>query len=228
MIPVYDGISDVSIHASAGEATGPAQPEPVAIERFYPRLRGGGDIASTSRASGTWEFLSTPPRGRRPAGLAPDTGSRCFYPRLRGGGDDSLRPPPPSCSSFYPRLRGGGDSVWAAVTPISNSFYPRLRGGGDVTCRSISRPCHRFYPRLRGGGDGGALLKNFDLAMFLSTPPRGRRRAWAARRWTRNYRFYPRLRGGGDNASNAATVTNLVFLSTPPRGRRPRETRRQS
>jgi len=81
-----------------------------------------------------------------------------------------------------------------------------------------------------------------NVSVFQSTPPRGRRLAWAeetlglsvsihasAREatyriwdwWRRGLCFNPRLREGGDRNAFAKHTTLGGFQSTPPRGRRP-------
>ena len=57
----------VSIHASAREATGDSAWPDIIHGCFYPRLREGGDTAGRFPAPRFPAFLSTPPRGRRPA-----------------------------------------------------------------------------------------------------------------------------------------------------------------
>ncbi len=101
---------EVSIHASAREATlwsavipmtplsfdprlraggdrRQERPSPRSTG-FDPRLRAGGDLSTPGRRAVDDQFRSTPPRGRR-LGTAPTSraGSR-FDPRLRAGGDD--------------------------------------------------------------------------------------------------------------------------------------------
>ena len=55
---------------------------------FNPRLRAGGDAASSRGMTARFEFQSTPPRGRRPPRRSPiHCRSSGFNPRLRAGGD---------------------------------------------------------------------------------------------------------------------------------------------
>ena len=175
--PIASAIpSSVSIHASAGEATTLCRRRCSSIRSFYPRLRGGGDCASLGSSS---------------------TGHG-FYPRLRGGGDLSLVLLTCRRVGFYPRLRGGGDCRRPRLRRCSASFYPRLRGGGDLIRRSSTRRSISFYPRLRGGGDVRPPPRRLFPPLFLSTPPRGRRRSRCVVDIAEAACFYPRLRGGGD------------------------------
>ncbi len=101
--------NDVSIHASAREATKQASHTESAFKSFNPRLRTGGDGSS---------------RGNT-------TQNKSFNPRLRTGGDclDIYRSH--VCRSFNPRLRTGGDSACRVEIRHDQRFNPRLRTGGD-------------------------------------------------------------------------------------------------
>ena len=78
---------DVSIHASAREATNYAFRFDLSLLRFNPRLRTGGDDDN---------YLCLLSYGS-------------FNPRLRTGGDEHFTEPWQLMASFNPRLRTGGD-----------------------------------------------------------------------------------------------------------------------
>jgi len=84
--------TDVSIHASAREATRQARPLCGGSQSFNPRLREGGDVDLPDTSYARDLFQSTPPRGRRR-----NRRTRmlcnvlCFNPRLREGGDTPTR-----------------------------------------------------------------------------------------------------------------------------------------
>ena len=188
----------VSIHASAREATLGHLVWTHFRDRFYPRLRTGGDSPEAGGSISAWRFLSTPPHGRRPGrrGNGASEPNVSIHASAREA-TRAARWRRGSSGSFYPRLRTGGDSPTAWQAPPDRSFYPRLRTGGDkepgapqeildVSIHASAREatqCHRrVSPRL----------------WFLSTPPHGRRPG----RWNR------------ERMASA-------FLSTPPHGRRP-------
>src|SRR3546814_6593708 len=58
-------LDNVSIHASAQEATSCLVVTPQSRSGFDPRLRAGGDLATIKAASVAPTFRSTPPRRRR-------------------------------------------------------------------------------------------------------------------------------------------------------------------
>ena len=81
------GVQQVSIHASAREATtGVPARRPCSL-CFNPRLREGGDSHGWRGRTMTPMFQSTPPRGRRRQLLCCPTACPCFNPRPREGGD---------------------------------------------------------------------------------------------------------------------------------------------
>ena len=68
------------------------------------------------------------------------------------------------------------------------------------------------------------LADGAEIALFQSTPPRGRRHLSTA--WGQLLRcFNPRLRVGGDVDAVEALTEAILFQSTPPRGRRPAQLR---
>ena len=118
----------VSIHASAREATSAdiyahehmssfdprlraggdpsSRSSSPSWRSFDPRLRAGGDLACRMSAARGLMFRSTPPLGRRrPATSQHSMPRRCFDPRLRAGGDRRRHILCPPSSSFDPRLR---------------------------------------------------------------------------------------------------------------------------
>ncbi len=188
----------VSIHASAREATQPAD--------AVVGARGG--------------FQSTPPRGRRPSwSTRPSRSSSRFNPRLRAGGDVAGRDgyQPPGDVSIHASAREATIRTRECSAPwLFQSTPPRgrRRPGTSRACRRRS-----FNPRLRAGGDARDEPTPTDApvsihasareatvpvqhagvpSLFQSTPPRGRR-----------------------PIDFCDHVPGIAFQSTPPRGRRP-------
>ena len=133
----------VSIHASAGEATGRGRwRRRPRSSRFNPRLRRGGDWECTAVIqSPRGMFQSTPPQGRRPADLqetiaassefqsTPPQGRRPKMPNTLPGMTKFQSTPP---QGRRPRTSRRG----SASGP---GFNPRLRRGGDPLspCRLV-------------------------------------------------------------------------------------------
>ena len=192
------GVSQVSIHASAREAT---------VNTLAEGLRKLVSIHASAREATrasldcwpfSWMFQSTPPHGRRRVKTGMEPRMSCFNPRLRTGGD------------VYPNRK----------LTAPRSFNPRLRTGGDLTegwtwlrnSRFQSTPPHGRRPQLPPAKMGEAVVSIHASAReatgalfqsgardtpFQSTPPHGRRRQASGH-------FQPPCQ----------------FQSTPPHGRR--------
>ena len=193
----FRGLSRVSIHASAREATSGHYVTSAYILRFDPRLRAGGDGIA-----------------RRPARSA-----SCFDPRLRAGGDRSSHCATPPKDGFDPRLRAGGDPIIISLSGFVDGFDPRLRAGGDqwdeaggagfgdvsihasareATSRRPHRATSGWFRSTPPRGRRRTLALQFKRnSVFRSTPPRGRRPSDTRGAFTM-HGFDPRLRAGGD------------------------------
>ena len=212
---------DVSIHASAREATR-RRGNPVAHEtRCNPRLRTGGDYPVTNEEV-TVREVSIHASAREATGAIGFAGpaQRGFNPRLRTGGDTKAGMSSCDVLCFNPRLRTGGDDrAWRGCW-FRGCFNPRLRTGGDmavlITVVAMS-PFQSTPPHGRRRGLGACQCPGMA---FQSTPPHGRRRSthrtvvtrpgvsihasareatWARMRKTlTRTSFNPRLRTGGD------------------------------
>ncbi len=166
---------DVSIHASAQEATSTDTP----LHRSsFVSIHASAQEATFGHATNSpaTAFQSTPPRRRRPcgplplwlhgvsihasaqeatSGLSHRCPSRRFNPRLRAGGD--------ATSSEFASRRGAFQSTpprrrrrrWRSRPTRCRSFNPRLRAGGDGGPAAGPQWSGCFNPRLRAGGDGG-------------------------------------------------------------------------
>ncbi len=101
---------NISIHASAREATIRTENDFLEHIYFNPRLREGGDFLLPRRSSRTSHF----------------------NPRLREGGDIPYHGAIQQPNYFNPRLREGGDIPYHGAIQQPNYFNPRLREGGDA------------------------------------------------------------------------------------------------
>ena len=232
----------VSIHASAGEATRVSGRNwPIGRVSIHASA-GEATVALPADRAVSSAFQSTPPRGRRPRPADGPTRQACFNPRLRGGGDRCGARRRRSHRRFNPRLRGGGDSAARSGEGLRLCFNPRLRGGGDLREGEDSAEVLSFNPRLRGGGDqrlecfhglrrvsihasaGEATrdpTRQADLLKkFQSTPPRGRRPEHRAGQAARSA-FQSTPPRGRRLHGVRAFLSSKRFQSTPPRGRRP-------
>ena len=145
----------VSIHASAREATCSARAWPSRFWCFNPRLRTGGDGPEGGRVCRETGFNPRLRTGGDPTsnGVAPDHGRVSIHASAREA-TCVRRGEQVAVQSFNPRLRTGGDPAMYERPPRSSSFNPRLRTGGDA---------NRFFLFNKSG-------------VFQSTPPHGRRR----------------------------------------------------
>ena len=191
---------EVSIHASAREAT----PDHCAAWawsiRFNPRLRTGGDMSSPGgkpvvccfnprlRTGGdgpgrsltvlTQRFQSTPPHGRRRVG----PGSWARLVRFQSTPPHGRRPSrrcslPLTASGFNPRLRTGGDFGRSdGLNPCTAVSIHASAREATPTRSPVAVICLGFNPRLRTGGDNFAPSIAPKHWKFQSTPPHGRRR----------------------------------------------------
>ena len=189
----------VSIHASAGEATRWRRAASRVRRGFNPRLRGGGDMDDYDEGYTDGLFQSTPPLGRRPRALCQRAAHIAVSIHASAGEATLSRCAPlrrQRC--FNPRLRGGGDTRCVARWASARSFNPRLRGGGDVRSESYGPP----------------------IDPFQSTPPRGRRLP-RIRNWSANSEFQSTPPRGRRHSRGLKITVYAGFQSTPPRGRRP-------
>ena len=127
-----NAIQQLSIHASAKEATLISNTQDIIALTFNPRLREGGDLIALEKS----KVYSA------------------FNPRLREGGDQSWTKNHIAATHFQstpPRRRRLGAGV-ANVGTIY-AFNPRLREGGDLYRLGICKQPPTFNPRLREGGD---------------------------------------------------------------------------
>ncbi len=215
--------SDVSIHASAREATLFSRQTNRWEESFNPRLRARGDDGFVDTAATMAKFQSTPPRERRPSRPLISTRKERFQstpPRERRLWFLRLRPAHQIC--FNPRLRARGDQIGET--------------GGGVERVSIHASAREATAQATGLHHGvefqstpprerrriGSVLGR-QVSMFQSTPPRERRRAGisgdlngsvvsihaSAREatarsiadWATGTSFNPRLRARGDSCN---------------------------
>ncbi len=217
---------DVSIHASAREATGYVPFARLSMATFQSTPPRGRRLPPARPWRNNAKFQSTPPRGRRlyVKGHEQEGPEVSIHASAREATRDALAGAADR-RSFNPRLRAGGDSMLSANSISSSSFNPRLRAGGDISGIINANDIDGFNPRLRAGGDISGIINANDIDGFN-----------------------PRLRAGGDHvflakrsaesavsihasAREATThcVKNAVphmFQSTPPRGRRRRRSRR--
>ena len=78
-------------------------------------------------------------------------------------------------SRFNPRLRAGGDNAIPGHKIPVSSFNPRLRAGGDYQHMPGTRPNSLFQSTPPRGRRRPPAPARILLAAFQSTPPRGRR-----------------------------------------------------
>ena len=171
-------LGQVSIHASAREATAVFSAPPTRPSGFNPRLRTGGDKTS---------YIGLP-------------NLESFNPRLRTGGDVCHRLCQFCARRFNPRLRTGGDYSFggANLGSLKVSIHASAR---EATCipfcgqgRAVvfqSTPPHGR--RLRSG-----LLHMLCRAVSIHASAREATFASPDRAWELR-RFNPRLRTGGDH-----------------------------
>ena len=146
----------------------------------------------------SWEFQSTPPRGRRPQFLPavfPHTYN--FNPLRREGGDEIYNKSVGSGSAFQSTPpRGRRLLIFGGWNMIERFQSTPPRGRRRTPCPGRGHGSD-FNPLRREGGDKDSLSVLVVGHAFQSTPPRGRR---------------PR--------NLASFFVGAVFQSTPPRGRR--------
>ena len=167
---------EISIHASAREATWLTPAFELTYINFNPRLREGGDMFLMILMDIVILFQSTPPRGRRRI-----VRTSTFAPGMH----------------FNPRLREGGDSAWLPIWFASGYFNPRLREGGDVYEAFYA---DKYFISIHASAREATTipaLSPLSVARFQSTPPRGRRHRLFSGSLSYAY-FNPRLREGGD------------------------------
>ena len=136
---------EVSIHASAREATCRRAGCHNLQLCFNPRLRTGGDITIGPMSSHTLPFQSTPPHGRRPW--------------LRRVKEDfwQFQSTPPHGRRQWRHLCGGNGilvSIHASAREATTNF------------KQVLTNLEGFNPRLRTGGDLGEVLP--DNVLFVS------------------------------------------------------------
>ena len=191
----------VSIHAPAREAT------PRAGAEAGPRHRLVSIHAPAREATlKPWGivvqqlFQSTPPRGKRLACASTSSLSLVFQSTPPRGKRRSPIGMTASGSRFNPRPRAGSDS--------DRSSSPRTTPG-------------RFNPRPRAGSDVKPAVM-VCLALFQSTPPRGKRRGNQSVGGSTAFQSTPPR--GKRRMVRLSMKRNSSFQSTPPRGKRPART----
>ena len=208
---------EVSIHASAREATGSfnACCRRLVFLSTPPRGRRLGDDDDGNHCV---LFLSTPPRGRRrfAAGTAKSASEFLSTPpRGRRLEREDRIHFQFAFLSTPPRGRRLGTSTAQACVP---RFYPRLRAGGD------GQP-GRLPPDAKVSIHASAREATFnrktkeDFWQFLSTPPRGRRHNVKCL-LDEEAKFLSTPPRGRRLAVLSRERCGRRFLSTPPRGRR--------
>ena len=170
-----DVVSDISIHASAKEATSPLPSIalPLTFQSTPPRRR-RPEYSEKCRVITI--FQSTPPRRRRRQDRTGTADRQYFNPRLREGGDAVHRPH--SCltltfQSTPPRRRRPKIPLYHNHNKEFQSTPPRRRRLMWLFTKSYT---FHFNPRLREGGDCSSLGVIQSAHQFQSTPPRRRRR----------------------------------------------------
>ncbi len=166
-------------------------------------------------------FLSTPPRGERPArGRLPSAGQGRFYPRPREGSDSDEPVGHRRSRRFYPRPREGSDPYQRPTWLREIEFLSTPPRGERLALMSKPVPLASVSIHAPArGATGSRRLRIAGHARFYPRPREGSdcRAAGASRP---NSGFYPRPREGSDPAASRVTRTCPTFLSTPPRGER--------
>ena len=166
---------DISIHASAKEATRSGDDLLLCFPYFNPRLREGGDLNTGLPLMEQQKFQSTPPRRRRPSNiLAAPAAQDYFNPRLREGGDikmhlyvnhDGFQSTPPrrrrlctiSCTPATTRISTHASAKEATEVGMTyfSVFLISIHASAKEATRKYRRllPDYDFNPRLREGGD---------------------------------------------------------------------------
>ncbi len=190
---------DVSIHASAREATaGAVQVHPPHGVSIHASAREATVSLLYARSIAAVSIHAS----AREATAAPaliDASSRGFDPRLRAGGDSSV-------------TKVAGGAAWFRSTPPRGRR--RQRHGGQRHNRAVSihasareATCHDLHGDRRDRVSIHASAREATCAR------------WTCASWPGC--FDPRLRAGGDGEAVRAYLTAKEFRSTPPRGRRP-------
>ena len=207
------------------------------------RPRGARRIHCSARVL-VISFLSTRPRGARRCRerVTVDFAGVSIHAPAWGATWRST-PRRSRLTCFYPRARVGRDTPAPRTLARLACFYPRARVGRDVRGRLRPGSGLGFYPRARVGRDPYLRPRTWSFRRFLSTRPRGARRASMRSRSPTRTGFYPRARVGRDSrgvntvkgwfvsihapawgatCDHAQTLRwEQVFLSTRPRGARP-------
>ena len=167
---------NVSIHASAREATWPSWTHGDLNMCFNPRLRTGGDRIGAVGCQCREMFQSTPPHGRRRRSRSrgwqrklfqstPPHGRRhkALVAEAEREGFQSTPPHGRRPKYFQQLIAATNVSIHASAREATHyaaiprqpgrCFNPRLRTGGDDPYRVIFPPIVSFNPRLRTGGD---------------------------------------------------------------------------
>ena len=137
-----------------GGRQGIAKCKGVALGRFNPRPRVGGDSSSRRSFWTSTPFQSAPPRGGRPVPRTIRWASGCFNPRPRVGGDPAYAPTIPTRPPFQSAPPRGGRPPRPERASRSNEFQSAPPRGGRPAGSSPSTGTTRsFNPRPRVGGD---------------------------------------------------------------------------
>ena len=212
---------EVSIHASAREATCRRAGCHNLQLCFNPRLRTGGDITIGPMSSHTLPFQSTPPHGRRPwlrrvkedfwqFQSTPPHGRRQWRHLCGGNGilvsihasareaTTNFKQVLTNLEGFNPRLRTGGDL--GEVLP-DNVLFVSIHASAREATPQLLASClavRCFNPRLRTGGDSiDATPAPHWFPVSIHASAREATRPGTYRRYS-FLGFNPRLRTGGD------------------------------
>ena len=208
----------VSIHASAWEATHSRLTGWQQMRGFNPRLRVGGDFASScvwfwservSIHASAWEATASGVVSSSEHCVSIHASAwEATFPRLHLLFQFPFQSTPPR----------GRRRSWQRLGFDTGGFNPRLRVGGDQP--SPQAGAHTAVS-IHASAWEATTPKPWprSTTKFQSTPPRGRRPPAAVAAPGARFRFNPRLRVGGDACVLRGNL-DASFQSTPPRGRR--------
>lgn len=164
---------EVSMHAPPGGATTKTSLAPAFIACFYPRSRVGSDSSSISPVLSRCAFLSTLPRGERPAAMAAAAERPRFYPRPRVGSDTLLRAIAAAQVAFLSTLPRGERRGTHRDDPLEPGLEVRPLCWIDLDLEY--RILHALTKILAGFGDpaqtAGTARTNALLRMLKAEPP---------------------------------------------------------
>ena len=134
--------------------------------------RGGRPAPSPPSANSCKSFLSTPSARRRPAGVRRAVVADVISIRaLREEATDLKHKYNQKLIISIHALREEGDGAPHPAGARTQHFYPRPPRGGDPPVRRCrSSRCRHFYPRPPRGGRRSSSKGNGKACKFLSTP----------------------------------------------------------